>query len=102
MKVGKSYFKDIGDFLENFKNLGNIPSTAILVTVGVVGLYPSIPHNTGLQALYEKLKERADKKISFTDLVEKVDFILNFKYLVPATLLKISLNRSFLGYFLNY
>ena len=76
MKARKSYFKDIGDFLENFKNLGNIPSTAILVIVGVVGLYPSIPHNAGLQALYEKLEERADKKISFTDLVEKVEFIL--------------------------
>ena len=76
MKVGKSYFKDIGDFLENFKNLGNIPSIAILVTVSVVGLYSSIPHNAGLQALYEKLEERADKKISFTDLVEKAEFAL--------------------------
>ena len=62
MKAGKSYIKDTDDFLEKVKNLGNIPSNAILVTAGVVGLYPSIPHDAGLQALYEKLEVRADKK----------------------------------------
>ena len=30
MKAGKSYIKDTGDFLEKLKNLGNIPSNAIL------------------------------------------------------------------------
>ena len=70
MKAGKSYIKDTIDFLEKLKNLGNIPSNAILVTVDVVGLYPSIPHDAGLQVLYEKLEERTDKKIPSTDLVE--------------------------------
>ena len=70
MKAGKSYIKDTSDFLEKLKNLGNIPSNAILVTVDVVGLYPSIPHDAGLQVLYEKLEERTDKKIPSTDLVE--------------------------------
>ena len=41
-----------------------------------MGLYPSIPHNAGLQALYEKLEEKADKKIPLTDLVEMAEFIL--------------------------
>ena len=41
-----------------------------------MGLYPSIHHGTGLQALYEKLEESADKKISSTDLVEMGEFIL--------------------------
>ena len=40
-----------------------------------MGLYPRIPHNTGLQALYEKLKERTDKKIPSIDLVEMAEFI---------------------------
>ena len=70
MKAGKSYIKNTSDFLEKLKNLGNIPSNAILVTVDVVGLYPSIPHDAGLQVLYEKLEERTDKKIPSTDLVE--------------------------------
>ena len=30
MKAGKSYIKDTGGFLEKLKNLGNIPSNAIL------------------------------------------------------------------------
>ena len=38
MKAGKSYIKDTGDFLEKLKNLGNIPSNAVLVTANVVGL----------------------------------------------------------------
>ena len=64
MKAGKSYIKDTGDFLQKLANLGIIPSNAILVTANVVGLYPSIPHDAGLQALYERLEERADKKNS--------------------------------------
>ena len=46
-----------------------------LITADVVGLYPRIHHNTGLQALYEKLKERTDKKIPSIDLVEMAEFI---------------------------
>ena len=76
MKTGKSYIKDTSDFLEKLKNLGNIPSNAILVTADVVGLHPSISHNPGLQALYEKLEEKAGKKISSTDLIEMAEFIL--------------------------
>ena len=41
-----------------------------------MGLYPSIPHDAGLQVLYEKLEERTDKKIPSTDLVEMAEFIL--------------------------
>ena len=76
MKARKSCIKDTGDSLEKLKNLGNIPPNVILVTADVVGLYPSIPYDTGLQALYEKLEERADKKIPSTDLVEMAEFIL--------------------------
>ena len=48
--------------MQKFKNLGNIPSNAIIVTVDVVDPYPSISHDADLQALYEKLEERRDKK----------------------------------------
>ena len=76
MKAGKSYIKVKGDFLEKLTNLGNIPFNVILVTANVVGLYPSIPHDAGLQALFERLEERADKKIPSTNLVEMAEFIL--------------------------
>ena len=59
-----------------FKNLGNIPSNVIIVTVDVVGLYPSVPHDAGLQALYEKLEERRDKKFHLLTQLKQLKFIL--------------------------
>ena len=76
MKAGKSYIKDTSDFLVKLKNLGNIPSNAILVTADVVGLYHSIPHSAVLQALYEKLEEGTHQKNPSTDLLEMTEFIL--------------------------
>ena len=46
---------------------------------GPILLYPSrrfLSEVFGLQALYEKLEERADKKIPSIDLAEMVEFIL--------------------------
>ena len=63
-------------FLEKLKTLGNISYNAILVTANVVGLYSSIPHSAGLPALIEKLEERTDEKIQYTDLVQVTQFIL--------------------------
>ena len=76
IKADKSNIKDTGEFLEKLENLGNILSNAILVTADVVGLYPIIHHYAGLQALFEKLEERTDKKIPSTDLFEMTEFIL--------------------------
>ena len=61
MQRGKSYVKDSGDSINKIKNLQNIPEGAILVTQDVVGLYPSIPHETGLNALREALHNRENK-----------------------------------------
>ena len=83
MKGGRSYVKDTQDFLEKLKHLGKVPSNAILVTADVVGLYTSIPHEAGLEALYEKLKERVEKKIPSSDLVNMAEFVLknnNFEF----------------------
>ena len=76
MKAGKSCIKDIGGFSEKLKNLGNVPSNAISATADAMGLYPSIPYNAGLQALHEKLGEKADKKIPSTALVKMAEFIM--------------------------
>ena len=39
---------------------------------GVVGLYPSIPHEAGLKALKEALK----KALSTNDLIRMAEFVL--------------------------
>ena len=51
MKQGELYIKDTGDFLEKLKRVDGIPKGAILVTAEVVFLYPSIPHDGGLEIL---------------------------------------------------
>ena len=51
MQREKSYIKDSGDSINKIKSLQNIPERAILVTADIVGLYPSIPHKAGLNAL---------------------------------------------------
>ena len=52
----KSYIKDTNDFLHKLGQIGELPEGAILCTIDVVGLYPHIPHNEGLEALKEALR----------------------------------------------
>lgn len=51
-----SYIKDIGDVSIKLKPLGTGPHNAILVTAGITGLYPTIPHGDSLNALSTKLE----------------------------------------------
>ena len=48
LRSGMSY---INDCLSKLENLKKVPDNAILFTANVVGLYPSIPHNEGLEVL---------------------------------------------------
>ena len=76
MKSGTSYIKDTNDFLSKLKNLKKVPDNAILVTADVVGLYPSIPHNEGLEVLKKQLDNFYEKSIPTEDLVKKAEFAL--------------------------
>ena len=42
-------------FLHKLGQIGELPEGAILCTIDVVGLYPHITHNEGLEALREAL-----------------------------------------------
>ena len=77
MQSGKSYIKDSEHFLEKIKTLGCISDNAITVTVDVVGLYPSIPHQAGLIALKEALDKILSKKIPSDDLIKMAEFVLS-------------------------
>ena len=57
-------------------DLDGLPDGAILCTVDVVGLYPSIPHEEGLEALKEVLERRGDKTISTDTLLELAHVVL--------------------------
>ena len=56
MQSGKSYIKDTSNFLRKLNELGKLPQNATMVTTDVVGLYPSIPHADGLEALSAELE----------------------------------------------
>ena len=76
MKQGESHIKDTSDFLENLKRVGEIPKGAILVTANVVGLYPSIPHDGGLNVLRKQYDKFKDKIVPTEDIIKIADFVL--------------------------
>ena len=45
-----SYVRDTNHFLERLRNLVDLPVGALLVTLDVTALYPSIPHEDGLSS----------------------------------------------------
>ena len=76
MQRSWSYIKDPGHFIEKIKRINNIPDDAILVTTDVVELYPSIPHELGLETLEAALEKRDSMQISTSDLVKMAKFVL--------------------------
>ena len=76
MKQGDSYIKDTGDFLEKLKRAEGIPKREILVTADVVGLYPSIPHDGGLEILRKQDDKFKDKMVPTEDIIKMADFVL--------------------------
>ena len=80
MQSGRSYIKDTEDCLKRISALGPLPKNSILVTADVVGLYPTIPREGGLEALRERLNERPDKKVPTESLVEMAEFVLKNNY----------------------
>ena len=74
MQNGASYIKDSNDFKSKIKNI-DIPNDALLVTADVVGLYHSIPHEAGLNALRVALDKRTCKEIPIENLIKIAEFI---------------------------
>ena len=80
MQSSKSYIKDSGDFIRKIKDIPFISSNAILVTADLVGLYPSIPHDSGLKALRNILDKRKNQNILTVDLIKMTEFVLRNNY----------------------
>ena len=66
--------------LKKIKNLQNIPESAILITADVVGLYPSIPHEAGLNVLKKALDNRENDIIPADNLIKMTLFVLKNNY----------------------
>ena len=54
-----SFMKNTDDFIRRIRNIIDLPSDVLLETFDVLSLYPSIPHDFGLCALYDILFDRS-------------------------------------------
>ena len=75
-----SYITDSGDLMQKTTNLKTITNDAILLSADVVGLYLTIPHDWGLEAMEEALGKRERKHVSIEDLLQTLEFILKNSY----------------------
>lgn len=62
-----------------------------------MGLDPSITHETGLKALYEKLEEKVEKKIPSSDFVNMAKFVLKNNYLKSDSKVKKQISGIAMG-----
>ena len=63
--------------MNKIKNSPPLSENALLFTIDVVGLYTSIPHDAGLEALIRSaLDGREDRSLSTDTLIELLDLVL--------------------------
>ena len=84
----KSYVRDPSDSLKKLKELGWVPQNDLLVTGDLLGLYPSIPHLDGLEALSIKLNQQVDKTIPTENQLKMTLFVLKNNYIGFDSMIK--------------
>ena len=72
----KCYIQDTIDFLKKIANLPTLPDDLILCTIGVVGLYPNIPHEEWLIGIRRALDTRKNKTLLTENLIELAECVL--------------------------
>ncbi|MCP3928543.1 MAG: hypothetical protein GY705_05515, partial [Bacteroidetes bacterium] len=81
-----AYVKDTTDFLNKTKDLKDLPSNALLVTLDVESLYTNIPHNFGIQAAkctLEKARKTRGIQPTNKSLLKLLELVLtknNFQF----------------------
>ena len=58
----------------------SIPSNSVLATSDIVGLCPSIPHESGLNAVKEALENKERKSVPAIDILKMLEFVLRNNY----------------------
>ena len=93
------------------KKLKKVPDNAILVTADVVGFYPSIPHNEGLEVLKKRLHNFYEKSMPPEDLVKMAEFVLkntysefdsNVKHQISGTVIGTKFTPPYACRYMNY
>ena len=68
--------EDTHDFLTRITEIKDLPEGALLVSFHVVGLYPRIPHEEGIEIMEEFLTQREVKDISTKGLCDLATVIV--------------------------
>ena len=97
MQKSWSFIKDTNDFISKISRIHSIPKDALLVTVDVVGLYPSIPHKAGLEALEWALNKRSCPDVATEDLIEMAEFVLSNNYFEFSDSVKQQISGTAMG-----
>ena len=80
MQEGRPNIKDVSDFLRKIKNVNANQENVIQITADVVGLYSSIPNQSGQEAFRKTLDKRKTNKVLTGKLVKMTGFVLKNNY----------------------
>ena len=72
--------EDTRDFVNRIQDLLDLPESSILVSFDVVGLYPRIPHEEGIETMVEYLETRDDKTVLIKSLCDLASIVLKENY----------------------
>ena len=72
--------EDTREFLYKIEQLQNIPLGTLLVSFDVVGLYPHIPHDEGLQIMKKYLDKSEDQSVRSENLYKLAEIVLKHNY----------------------
>ena len=71
-----SYLRDTKDFVAKLRNIGTFPEDALIASLDVVSLYPSIPTDDGIRALCQFLLRHGFSQTKAKDICDLVEFVL--------------------------
>ena len=78
-----SFVKDTNDFLHKLADIETLLGGAIMFSIDVVGLYPHIPHNEGLDAIRHAPHGRQNQEIPTSLIAHLAELVLknnNFEF----------------------
>ena len=73
----RSYVRDTQHFISRLKQLGQIPTGALLVTLDVSSLYTNIPNHEGLLAVADHLRTDPEKQKTGPHLLKLLQLVLH-------------------------
>ena len=80
LQRSRSYNKNSRDFVKKLKEIKEVSKDAIMATAEVIDLYPSFPHNDGVETIRRTLDERVNRKIGTEDFIKMRQFVLKNSY----------------------